>query len=76
MQWKNGDVLRSHLAEKRQEVGEELSDILYWTLLIAHDLDIDLAKAFDEKMILNEIKYPVKSARGSSKKYRDLNTIR
>ena len=40
MQWKNGEELSSHLASHKKEVGEELSDILYWTLLLAHDLKI------------------------------------
>ena len=72
MQWKNGAELEAHLAQRRHEVGEELSDILYWTLLIAHDLGIDLADAFRAKMAVNEAKYPVEHARNSSRKYDEL----
>jgi dCTP diphosphatase len=68
-QWKNGSVLDDYLSEKCQDVGAELSDILYWILLIANDLNIDIAEAFREKMTVNETKYPVRDARGSSKKY-------
>jgi NTP pyrophosphatase (non-canonical NTP hydrolase) len=74
MQWKNGDALKDHLAEQRKEVGQELSDVLYWTLLIAHDLRIDLAAAFTAKMSLNEQKYPIEKAHGSSQKYTELNS--
>src|SRR5438270_12800741 len=58
MQWKNGTTLNDYLQEQQKDVGEELSDILYWVLLIAHDLRIDLGHAFVEKMALNEVKYP------------------
>lgn len=69
MQWKNGEELNQQLVLQRKAVGEELADILYWTLLIAHDLDIDLAEAFIAKMAVNESKYPVEHSQGSSKKY-------
>ena len=36
-QWKNGDELEKHLADHRERVGEELSDILLWVLTIASD---------------------------------------
>jgi NTP pyrophosphatase (non-canonical NTP hydrolase) len=45
---------------------------LYWILLIAHDLKIDIPEAFERKMKQNEIKYPVAKARGSHKKYTEL----
>lgn len=73
MQWKNGEALDAHLAERRWEVGEELSDILYWTLLLAHDLGVDLTTAFGQKMAVNGAKYPVDKARDSSKKYNELD---
>lgn len=69
MQWKNGEDLEIHLAKKHKELGEELSDILYWTLLIAHDWEINLADAFKAKLIVNEQKYPIAKAFDSSNKY-------
>ena len=71
-QWRNGDELDAHLAHRKEAVGHELADVLYWTLLIAHDLEIDLAEAFKRKMRLNEAKYPASKARGSSRKYTEL----
>jgi dCTP diphosphatase len=73
MQWRNGEELETHLAERRVEVGEELSDILYWTLLIAHDLRVNLPAAFMDKIALNAMKYPVEKAAGSSAKYTELD---
>lgn len=69
MQWRNGDDLREHLAANRDSVGDELADVLYWTLLLAHDLGIDLGAAFDRKMVKNAAKYPVDQAKGSHRKY-------
>jgi NTP pyrophosphatase (non-canonical NTP hydrolase) len=69
MQWKNGDTLNEYLQEQHQAVGDELADILYWVLLLGHDLDIDLEQAFMRKMEVNELKYPAEKYRDSSKKY-------
>lgn len=49
---------------KRKQLEEELVDVLYWVLLIAHDFKIDLKKAFNEKMKKNEEKYPVQDKKG------------
>jgi dCTP diphosphatase len=68
-QWRNGETLKTYLAEHRDEVGQELADVLYWTLLLADDLGIDLEQAFHRKMDLNEQRYPVDKARGRSTKY-------
>ena len=75
-QWKNGAELERHLRRKRVAVGEELSDVLYWVLLVAHDLGIDLVRAFARKMKKNARRYPVRLARGSSRKYTRLKAQR
>jgi NTP pyrophosphatase (non-canonical NTP hydrolase) len=65
-QWKsNNELSQIEIAN----IGEELSDILYYTLLISHDLDIDIEKEFFEKMKMNEKKYPVDKAKGVATKY-------
>jgi len=71
--WREGDALESRVAERREEIGDELADVLYWTLLLAHDAGIDLEAAFLAKMEKNEAKYPVHSARGSARKYDELD---
>ena len=72
MQWVNGDDLTAQLTERRDAVGDELADVLYYTLLLAHDLGVDLNAAFSQKMARNAQKYPVAKARGSRKKYTEL----
>lgn len=68
-QWKNIDEIDEHLAKNKSEVGSELADILYWVLLIANKLDIDLIDTFDRKMEKNAAKYPVNKAKGNHLKY-------
>lgn len=72
MQWRNGPDLQNHLNSQRDHVGQELSDILGWVLLLAHDLQIDLPAAFVAKMEQNAAKYPVDKAKGIAKKYTEL----
>jgi len=72
MQWKNGDALDAKLAENHEALGDELVDVLYYTLLLAHDQGIDIEAAFTRKMERNAQKYPVELARGSSAKYTEL----
>jgi len=44
---------------KREDLADELMDVLYWVLLIAHELNIDIKKAFASKMEKNKKKYPL-----------------
>lgn len=69
-QWKTDSEIESYLeGDGRTRLGHELADTLYWVLLMAHDLGIDLVKAFEDKIALNEAKYPVEVAKGRHLKY-------
>lgn len=71
-QWKSSDEIKAHLKKNHQGVSDELADVLYWVLLIAYDMKIDLNQAFSKKMVQNEKKYPIYKAKGSHKKYSEL----
>lgn len=71
-QWKNTDEMKAYVESHSPEIGEELADVLYWVLLMSHDLDIDVLDALDKKMTKNEAKYPVEKAKGVHTKYTDL----
>ena len=45
-------------------VGEELADVLAYTLALANVLNLDLTESLVKKMEKNEIKYPVEEFRG------------
>ena len=71
-QWKNEKEIKEHLKGSKEAVSEELADVLYWVLLIAHDLDIKLDEALLKKMIKNRTKYPIEKAKGKHTKYTEL----
>ena len=71
-QWKSPEEMMEHVAKRKDEVGEELIDVLFQVLLMANKLDIDISAAFEKKMAKNAAKYPVEKARGSHKKYTEL----
>jgi NTP pyrophosphatase (non-canonical NTP hydrolase) len=68
-QWKNSEEMIEYLKIHKNDVGEELADVLYWVLLMSHDLNIDIKEALQKKMMKNEAKYPVEKAKGKSDKY-------
>jgi len=68
-QWKDQLESIEYIQTAKEEVGDELSDVLYWVLLIAHDLEVDLETAFHKKMLKNQRKYPVAKSRGEKSKY-------
>lgn len=72
MQWKSGTELEAHLKKKRELLGDELCDVLYWVLVMAADHDIDLRKAFRAKILKNALKYPIHKSHGRAAKYTEL----
>lgn len=68
-QWTKGHDLPN---DKKQQLEEEIADVYYYLLLLAHETGIDIQKAFKNKMKINTKKYPVHKAKGNSKKYNEL----
>lgn len=71
-QWKSEKEMSQYADSKRDELGDELADVLSYLLLISHEYGIDLAEAFRRKTAKTAEKYPVEKARGNHKKYSDL----
>lgn len=71
-QWKNHEEITEHLINKKEDVADELADVMYWVLLIAHDFNIDIEQALKKKIEKNEAKYPEDKAKGSHTKYTEL----
>ncbi len=65
-QWISMDVSRQIKDEpvNKTAVGEELADVLAYTLALANVLNLDLTEALVKKMKKNETKYPVEEFRG------------
>ncbi|MFC1962943.1 nucleotide pyrophosphohydrolase [Chloroflexota bacterium] len=58
--------------DKISQFGQELADVYYYLLLLAHETGIDIKDEFKKKMKVNASKYPVDKSKGSSKKYDEL----
>lgn len=71
-QWKNEQEMQTYIKNHKTELGEELSDVLYWVLLMSYDLGIDITKALKRKVEISRKKYPIKKSKGNHKKYTEL----
>lgn len=58
--------------ELKTRAGEELSDVILYSIRMADKLGIDLDSAIARKTKMNEAKYPIEKAKGIAKKYTDL----
>ena len=54
----------------RQEVANEMADVLAYLLSLSNATGIDLAASFEAKMARNELKYPADRVRGQYRKPR------
>ena len=72
--WKSPEEVASLSsdASRRVTIGEELADVLIYSLLLAHELNLDPAAIIQDKLAKNAAKYPVEKARGSASKYTEL----
>jgi dCTP diphosphatase len=71
-QWMTEAQSRELAPEKRDAVNAEIADVLLYLIQLAAALGLDPITAAQEKLKLNELKYPVDLARGNSKKYDEL----
>ena len=67
-QWLSEEESRVLSASKKQAVSHELADILIFLVRSAHMLDVDLLAAANEKIQINERRYPAEKVRGSAKR--------
>lgn len=71
-QWRGDIELQEYIKSHKEEIGDELADVLYWVLLMSHDMKIDLPQALEAKLKKNTKKYPVEKAKGRATKYTKL----
>lgn len=71
-QWKDAVATAQIASTQKTALSDELADVLYYVLLMAHDLEINLPEALIGKLVKNAKKYPIGKARGSNKKYTEL----
>ena len=71
-QWKSPEEVARHGKECKAELADELADVAWYLFELAHDLDIDLPQAIEEKTKKNAAKYPVEKCKGRHTKYNKL----
>ncbi len=58
--------------KQKEDIEDELADILFFLLRFCQRFDIDLIQALSRKMKKSEKKYPVEKAKGKNTKYTKL----
>jgi NTP pyrophosphatase (non-canonical NTP hydrolase) len=53
-------------------LSEELADVIAYALLLAEKNNLDVIKIVEDKIALNNKKYPVDKSKGTAKKYNEL----
>jgi len=53
-------------AEMRDEVADELADVMIYCLSFANSADIDISTAIAAKIARNEVRFPVEQVRGKN----------
>ena len=68
-QWKDKSELNELLTKKREEIGEELADILLYLISFSDITGINLYEEAIKKIEKNRKKYPLDKFKGIAKKY-------
>ncbi len=68
-QWLSPEESEKLDPERREQVRQELADVLIYLTRLADLLEIDLLKAATDKLEINARKYPVEQALGNAAKY-------
>src|SRR5690606_12649165 len=64
--WKENEDVNS------DKLKEELADVFMYALLLVEKHNLNVEEIIEEKIKINNQKYPVEKAKGNAKKYNDL----
>jgi len=68
-QWLTQDESRNLDFKKREQMKEEIGDVMIFLINLADKLGIDPIEAAKEKLLINRKKYPAELVKGKSSKY-------
>ena len=71
-QWKSDEDIKNFSEAKKEEMSDELADVLYWVVYLSDIMGINILDSFNNKMKKNEEKYPIEKSKGKSTKYTNL----
>jgi dCTP diphosphatase len=74
VQWVGDAEVEAHLADltAKARLESEIADVAIYLLRLCDVLKVDLEAAIQDKLKINETRYPVERARGSAAKYTEL----
>ncbi len=67
--WLTEEASRTLDESRREQVKQEIGDVMIYLTLLADQLDLDPVACAQDKLRLNEQKYPADRVKGSAKKY-------
>ncbi len=70
--WKTTEQSRNLSPEELKNLKEELADVFIFLTYLCEEYRIDVLSEVQNKIRINEAKYPIEKAKGSAKKYLDL----
>lgn len=70
-QWLTEEESHNLDAQKKQDAAFEIADIFLYTLLLARRMDIDICQIAEQKIQINNQRYPADLVKGSAKKYNE-----
>ena len=73
-QWLTEEQSQTLSPDKLAEVGQEIADIQIYLIRIADKLGVDMEKAVNARIELNEKKLPADKVRGKAGKYEEYET--
>lgn len=73
-QWLTGEQSGSLPEDKLAQVRLELADVLIYLVRLADKLDVDLVAAAQEKIAINEARYPADRVRGDARRASEYKT--
>lgn len=68
-QWLSTDECSNLTKDRLSDVSNEIADVFLYLLRLSDVLGIDLMSVAQEKIKINETRYPVELSKGNSKKY-------
>ena len=70
--WKDYTACEDAVLKNREAVADEIADVAVYLFELADNLELKLGEVMLAKMQKNAKKYPVEKARGSNRKYTEL----
>jgi NTP pyrophosphatase (non-canonical NTP hydrolase) len=70
--WKRSDESRNMSDTEIAKIKNEIADIFIYSVYLCDEFGINLFSTVNNKLMLNDAKYPIDKSKGSSKKYTDL----